>query len=60
MTLLIEILLTSHAHFDHAGGLAELKRLTGARLIAGKPEAEMLACGGRGDCETLLRKEKQL
>lgn len=26
----IEILLNSHAHFDHAGGLAEMKRATGA------------------------------
>jgi metallo-beta-lactamase class B len=27
-------LLNTHAHFDHSGGLAELKRLTGARLAA--------------------------
>lgn len=26
----VKILLNSHAHFDHGGGLAELKRLTGA------------------------------
>ena len=45
----VKILLNSHAHFDHAGGLAELKRLTGARLIVSEPEAEMLARGGRGD-----------
>jgi metallo-beta-lactamase class B len=30
----VRILLSSHAHSDHAGGLAALKRLTGARLIA--------------------------
>jgi metallo-beta-lactamase class B len=30
----VEYLLNSHAHFDHSGGLAELKRLTGARMIA--------------------------
>lgn len=30
----VRILLNSHAHFDHAGGLAALKRDTGARLLA--------------------------
>jgi metallo-beta-lactamase class B len=30
----VEILLNSHEHVDHAGGLAALKRATGARLIA--------------------------
>jgi metallo-beta-lactamase class B len=45
----IKILLTSHAHLDHAGGLGELKRLSGARLVASAPEAEGLARGGQGD-----------
>jgi len=45
----VKILLTSHAHFDHAGGLAELKRITGGKLYASKPEAVMLANGGKGD-----------
>ncbi|HLP09156.1 MAG TPA: subclass B3 metallo-beta-lactamase [Opitutaceae bacterium] len=45
----IKILLTSHAHLDHAGGLAELKRLSGATLVATAPEAEGLARGGKGD-----------
>lgn len=30
----VKILLNSHAHFDHAGGLAALKRDTGAKLHA--------------------------
>src|SRR6185503_9879406 len=30
----VRVLLSSHAHFDHAGGLAELKRATGAKLYA--------------------------
>lgn len=30
----IKILLNSHAHFDHAGGLAAMKRDTGAKLDA--------------------------
>src|SRR5438270_4366588 len=30
----VKLLINSHAHYDHAGGLAELKSLTGARLAA--------------------------
>lgn len=39
----VKYLLNSHEHIDHAGGLAELKNLTGARLVArreGKPTLE--------------------
>lgn len=45
----VKILLNSHAHFDHAGGLAELTRATGARFIAMQGDAALLARGGRGD-----------
>lgn len=45
----VKILLNSHAHFDHCGGLAELKRLTGARFVAMQGDAALLARGGRGD-----------
>lgn len=41
----VEILLNSHAHFDHAGGLAELQRRTGARLLAMAEDAEWLRTG---------------
>ena len=30
----VKILLNTHAHFDHAGGIAQLKRATGARLFS--------------------------
>lgn len=30
----VKVLLNTHAHFDHAGGLAELKKDTGAKLAA--------------------------
>jgi metallo-beta-lactamase class B len=39
----VRYLLVNHAHWDHAGGLAELKRLSGAKLLASagdKPELE--------------------
>jgi metallo-beta-lactamase class B len=41
----VKILLNSHAHFDHAGGLAELKKRTGARLAAMDGDAAVLAKG---------------
>ena len=45
----VKILLNSHAHFDHAGGLAELKRRTGAQFVAMQGDAALLARGGHGD-----------
>lgn len=45
----VKILINSHAHYDHAGGLAQLKQLTGAKLIVSEPDAALLAAGGKGD-----------
>jgi metallo-beta-lactamase class B len=45
----VKILINSHAHADHAGGLATLKQLTGAKLFASKADAELLTNGGKGD-----------
>ncbi len=46
----VKILLNSHAHLDHAGGLAELKAKSGgAQLVAHELEAPALESGGRGD-----------
>jgi metallo-beta-lactamase class B len=45
----VKILINSHAHFDHAGGLAELKELTGAKLMATDADAALLARGGKDD-----------
>jgi metallo-beta-lactamase class B len=45
----VKVLVVSHAHFDHAGGLAELKRRTGAQVVASRADAEALARGGKGD-----------
>lgn len=45
----VKILLNTHAHYDHAGGLAELKALSGARLHASEADAPALARGGKGD-----------
>jgi metallo-beta-lactamase class B len=45
----VKILLNSHAHFDHTGGLAELKKNSGAKLMAMEGDAQLLELGGHGD-----------
>jgi metallo-beta-lactamase class B len=45
----VKILLNSHAHTDHAGGLAELKRVTGAMFYASRADIPQLARGGTDD-----------
>lgn len=41
----IGLLLNTHAHFDHTGGLAQLKRETGASLVAGERDKPLLETG---------------
>ena len=41
----VKYLLLSHAHFDHAGGLAGVKKLTGARLVVGARDARAVSTG---------------
>ena len=41
----VKYILNSHAHFDHAGGLAELKRVSGAAMVASSGDAPALAAG---------------
>ncbi|MEJ6595363.1 subclass B3 metallo-beta-lactamase [Parasphingorhabdus sp.] len=41
----VKILLNSHAHLDHSGGLAELKAMTGAQLIASEGDRSALEGG---------------
>jgi metallo-beta-lactamase class B len=45
----VKILTATHGHFDHVAGMAELKRLTGARLMVSAPDAELLESGGKAD-----------
>jgi metallo-beta-lactamase class B len=45
----VKILINSHAHTDHAGGLARLKELTKATLIVSRADGELLADGARND-----------
>jgi metallo-beta-lactamase class B len=45
----IKWILNSHAHSDHAGGIARLARDTGAQVIAGAGDAALLERGGHDD-----------
>lgn len=38
----IKLIVNSHVHFDHAGGIAELQRLSGARVVASEWSARVL------------------
>src|SRR5271154_42208 len=44
-----KILTATHGHFDHAAGMAELKRMTGAKLIISAPDVELFETGGKAD-----------
>jgi metallo-beta-lactamase class B len=44
-----KILTATHGHFDHVAGFAELKRMTGARLIVSEPDKELFESGGKAD-----------
>lgn len=45
----LKLILHSHAHIDHAGPLAEVKRATGARVVGNAESAVLLARGGSDD-----------
>lgn len=45
----VKLLLNTHAHSDHAGGLAELQKASGAQLWISEGDAPVIAAGGRGD-----------
>jgi metallo-beta-lactamase class B len=45
----IRFLLTSHGHYDHVGGMAELKAKTKATLVSSSADAPLMARGGKGD-----------
>ncbi|MBV9495138.1 MAG: subclass B3 metallo-beta-lactamase [Acidobacteria bacterium] len=45
----VKLILNSHGHTDHAGGIDALRRATGAKFLAAKEEAPLLARGGLDD-----------
>jgi metallo-beta-lactamase class B len=45
----VKILLISHAHFDHAGGSAEVKERTGAQYMVMDGDVTVVESGGKSD-----------
>lgn len=45
----VRLLLNTHAHADHAGGLEALRRATGARLLVSREDTPLIARGGADD-----------
>jgi metallo-beta-lactamase class B len=45
----IKLILSSHAHVDHVGGHAEMKRRTGAKVVASAADARVMETGGADD-----------
>jgi len=45
----IRILLTGHAHIDHAGGHAYIQKLSGATVAMMTEEVDLIESGGRSD-----------
>ncbi len=41
----VRLILNSHPHYDHAGGIAALQHASGARVAASVPSARVLATG---------------
>lgn len=47
----IKVLLTTQAHFDHVGAMAEIKEQTGAKMMVNDKDAGVLSDGGSSDYE---------
>jgi metallo-beta-lactamase class B len=45
----IKILLTTQAHYDHVGTMAEIKNMTGAKMMVDEQDAEVCLDGGKSD-----------
>lgn len=45
----VKILLNTQAHYDHAAGLAELKRAAGAKMLISAEDKILLENGGKND-----------
>jgi len=45
----IKLLLATHGHWDHVAAMAEIKRLTGARMLMHEEDAPLVESGGSMD-----------
>ncbi len=55
----IKFITNSHSHFDHAGGIAELQRVTGAKVLASSWGAKALHVGHSVDGDPQLGYAKE-
>jgi metallo-beta-lactamase class B len=54
-----KILLLSHGHYDHCAGIAEIKRLTGAKYYVMDADVSVVESGGRTDFQYASDKSMQ-
>jgi metallo-beta-lactamase class B len=45
----IKILMATHAHYDHVGAMAAVKKMTGAKLLINERDAPVMRDGGNSD-----------
>ncbi len=45
----IKIILTNQVHYDHVAAMAEIQRLTGAKVMVHEADAQVLSDGGKSD-----------
>jgi glyoxylase-like metal-dependent hydrolase (beta-lactamase superfamily II) len=45
----IKLITATHAHYDHVAGLAEIKRLTGAKMLLEEEDVPVMESGGKTD-----------
>ena len=55
----VKVILNSHVHFDHAGGIAELQRLSGAKVIASERAASVLRTGQAAAARAFREKARE-
>ena len=44
-----KIITATHGHYDHVAGIAELKKMTGAKVVISERDRELLETGGKAD-----------
>src|SRR5436190_23922560 len=44
-----KILTATHGHFDHVAGMADLEKITGAKLVISENDKDLLETGGKTD-----------
>ncbi len=45
----VKILTATHGHYDHVAGFADLKRMTGAKLVVAAGDRDLFESGGKAD-----------